>query len=127
MPNWRKSLSIGGGWRVCGERLQQRFRALFIAGLVEGGFPLRASRDWIYPHEERERLQRYGLTLEDKSPAVLLKEEHYFYQVACRATDRLYLTRTLALNDGAETVASYYIEELRRAIVPATLEVKQIR
>src|SRR5258705_12155221 len=42
-----------------------RFRAIFIAGLVEGGFPLRASRDWIYPHEERERLKNYGLTLED--------------------------------------------------------------
>ena len=53
---------------------------MFIAGLVEGGFPLRASRDWIYPHEERERLKEYGLTLEDISPATLLKEEHYFYQ-----------------------------------------------
>ena len=70
-----------------------RFRAVFIAGLVEGGFPLRASRDWIYPHEERERLKKYGLTLEDISPATLLKEEHYFYQAACRATERLYLSR----------------------------------
>ena len=26
-----------------------RFRAIFIAGLVEGGFPLRASRDWSIP------------------------------------------------------------------------------
>ncbi|MGH9961443.1 MAG: hypothetical protein ACREBC_30660, partial [Pyrinomonadaceae bacterium] len=68
-----------------------RFRALFIAGLVEGGFPLSASRDWIYPHEERERLKRYGLVLEDISPESLLKEEHYFYQVAGRATERLYL------------------------------------
>ena len=49
-----------------------RFRAVFIAGLIEGGFPLRASRDWIYPHEERERLKEYGLTLEDISPATLL-------------------------------------------------------
>src|SRR5712692_5632929 len=37
-----------------------RFRAVFIAGMVEGGFPLRASRDWLYPHEERERLKKYG-------------------------------------------------------------------
>ena len=50
-----------------------RFRAIFIEGLVEGGFPLRASRDWIYPHEERERLKQYGLTLGDISPATLLK------------------------------------------------------
>jgi ATP-dependent helicase/DNAse subunit B len=104
-----------------------RFRAIFIAGLVEGGFPLRASRDWIYPHEERERLKRYGLTLEDISPATLLKEEHYFYQAACRATERLYLSRPLQLADDSETVASYYIDELRRAVSPFTIETETIR
>jgi ATP-dependent helicase/DNAse subunit B len=104
-----------------------RFRVVFIAGLVEGGFPLRASRDWIYPHEERERLKRYGLTLEDISPATLLKEEHYFYQAACRATERLYLSRPLALADDSETVASYYLDELRRAVSPFKIEAQTVR
>ena len=104
-----------------------RFRAIFVAGLVEGGFPLRASRDWIYPHEERDRLKRYGLILEDISPATLLKEEHYFYQVACRASERLYLTRPLVLDDDAEPVASYYIDELRRAIAPYEITPEIIR
>jgi len=104
-----------------------RFRVVFIAGLVEGGFPLRASRDWIYPHEERERLKRYGLTLEDISPATLLKEEHYFYQAACRATERLYLSRPLMLADDSETVASYYIDELRRAVAPLKIAAETIR
>jgi len=104
-----------------------RFRVVFIAGLVEGGFPLRASRDWIYPHEERERLKRYGLTLEDISPATLLKEEHYFYQAACRATERLYLSRPLQLEDDSETVASYYIDELRRAVSPLKIKAETIR
>ena len=104
-----------------------RFRAVFIAGLVEGGFPLSASRDWIYPHEERDRLREYGLTLEDISPNTLLKEEHYFYQVACRATERLYLTRPLLLGDDSETVASYYIDELRRAIAPFRVKSEIIR
>ncbi len=104
-----------------------RFRAIFIAGMIEGGFPLRAARDWLYPHEERVRLQKHGVFLEDISTDTLLKEEHYFYQAACRATERLYLTRPLALNDGAETVTSYYLEELKRAIAPAQIEVKQIR
>jgi ATP-dependent helicase/DNAse subunit B len=104
-----------------------RFRALFIAGLVEGGFPLRAARDWIYPHEERERLKNYGLTLEDISPRTLLKEEHYFYQAACRATERLYLSRPLALADDSETVASYYLDELRRAIAPHALPTEIVR
>jgi ATP-dependent helicase/DNAse subunit B len=104
-----------------------RFRAVFIAGLVEGGFPLRASRDWLYPHEERERLKRDGLTLEDISPATLLKEEHYFYQSACRATERLYLSRPLLLEDDSETVASYYIDELRRAVAPLAIDSIPIR
>src|SRR4030095_1331604 len=104
-----------------------RFRAVFIAGLVEGGFPLRATRDWIYPHEERDRLKHYGLTLEDISPATLLKEEHYFYQSACRATERLYLSRPLLLEDDSELVASYYVDELRRAIAPSTLDAETIR
>jgi ATP-dependent helicase/DNAse subunit B len=103
-----------------------RFRAIFIAGLVEGGFPLSASRDWIYPHEERERLKQYGLTLEDISPDTLLKEEHYFYQAACRATELLYLTRPILLDGDAETVASYYIEELRRAIAPWQLAKEEV-
>jgi len=104
-----------------------RFRGVFIAGLIEGGFPLRASRDWIYPHEERARLKEFGLTLEDISPATLLKEEHYFYQAACRATERLYLLRPLLLEDGSETVASYYIEELRRAVAPAEIKAENMR
>ncbi len=104
-----------------------RIRAVFIAGLTEGGFPLSASRDWIYPHEERDRLRQYGLTLEDISPNTLLKEEHYFYQVAGRATERLYLTRPLMLGDDSETVASYYIDELRRAIAPLRIETEIVR
>ncbi|HKY29812.1 MAG TPA: PD-(D/E)XK nuclease family protein [Pyrinomonadaceae bacterium] len=105
-----------------------RFRAIFIAGLVEGGFPLRASRDWIYPHEERERLKRdYDLTLEDISPATLLKEEHYFYQTACRATEKLYLSQPMQLEDETETVSSYYINELARAIAPFELKNELVR
>ena len=104
-----------------------RFRAVFIAGMIEGGFPLRTSRDWLYPHEERVRLQKHGIFLEDISTDTLLKEEHYFYQAACRATDRLYVTRPLATSVASETVASYYIEELRRAIHPSEIETEQIR
>lgn len=104
-----------------------RFRAIFLAGLIEGGFPLRHSRDWIYPHEERERLKEYGLTLEDISPATLLKEEHYFYQVACRATERLFLSRPLLLEDDSETVTSYYVDELRRAVAPFEVETEIVR
>ena len=108
-----------GAWILRRLTCGLRFRALFIAGWLR--WSLSASRDWIYPHEERERLKSYGLSLEDISPDTLLKEEHYFYQAACRATERLYLTRPLMLEGDTETVASYYIDELRRATAPAKL------
>ncbi|HXM48727.1 MAG TPA: PD-(D/E)XK nuclease family protein, partial [Pyrinomonadaceae bacterium] len=104
-----------------------RFRAVFIAGLIESGFPLRTTRDWLYPHEERLRLQKHGIFLEDISTDTLLKEEHYFYQAACRATGRLYLTRPLATASISETVASYYIEELKRVVDPNQFETVQVR
>jgi ATP-dependent helicase/DNAse subunit B len=104
-----------------------RFRAVFIAGLIEGGFPLKTSRDWLYPHEERVRLQKHGIYLEDISTDTLLKEEHYFYQAACRATERLYLTRPLATSAVSETVASYYIEELKRVLPSNEFSTEQIR
>ncbi|MDX6303087.1 MAG: ATP-dependent helicase/nuclease subunit [Blastocatellia bacterium] len=104
-----------------------RFRAVFIAGLLESGFPLRTSRDWLYPHEERLRLQKHGIFLEDISTDTLLKEEHYFYQAACRATERLYLTRPLATAAVSETVASYYIEELKRVVDPDSFGIEQVR
>jgi ATP-dependent helicase/DNAse subunit B len=104
-----------------------RFRAVFIAGLIESGFPLRTSRDWLYPHEERLRLQKHGIFLEDISTDTLLKEEHYFYQAACRATERLYLTRPLSTGAVSETVASYYVEELKRVIDPSDFATEQVR
>src|SRR5262249_35777992 len=104
-----------------------RFRAMFIAGMNEGSFPLRTSHDWLYPHEERERLKKHVVILEDISTETLMKEEHYFYQCACRAPERLYLPRPLAADDGIETVASYYIEELRRAFPPDEIDEGQVR
>src|SRR5262249_3215179 len=115
--HWRSAGADRNGVRVLEATAIRglKLRAVFIAGLIEGGFPLRASRDWLYPHEERVRLKEYGLTLEDISAETLLKEEHYLYQAACRATERLYLSRPLVLEDATETVPSYYIEELKRA------------
>jgi ATP-dependent helicase/DNAse subunit B len=128
-----EAIGMGGGDRDGLQVLEAtdvrglQFRAIFIAGLIEGGFPRRTPRDWIYPHEERERLSEYGLTLEDISPATLLKEEHYFYQAACRATERLYLSRPLMQEGDTETVASYYIEEVNQAVAPLTITSEIVR
>jgi superfamily I DNA/RNA helicase len=101
------------------------FAAVFVLGLVEGEFPERARGDWIYPQSERDNLKEAGLALEDISPEESLRaEEHYFYQVACRATGRLYLCRPLAGDDDAETIPSYFLAEIERAIGGPTREAR---
>ena len=92
------------------------YPVVFVLGLVEGEFPARTRGDWIYPQHERENFRSVGLPLEDLSPEDGLRnEEHYFYQVVCRATSRLTLCRPLTADDDSETIASYFIAEIERA------------
>lgn len=100
-----------------------KFAALFVAGLVEGEFPERSRGDWIYPQHERDNLKEVGLALEDISPEESLRaEEHYFYQVACRATQILYLCRPLLTDDDSETVPSYFLSEIERVLPKEAIE-----
>lgn len=91
------------------------FKLVFIGGLAEGVFPQAPKGDWIYPDEERPKLQEAGLYLEDISPESFEKKEvHFFYHSACMASERLYLYYPRRLNDDEETIPSLFIEELQR-------------
>lgn len=93
------------------------FDTVFVLGLVEGEFPARARGDWIYPQHERQTFKEMGLPLEDLTPSdVLRKEEHYFYQAACRARRSLVLCRPLAGDDEADAGASYFITEIETVL-----------
>ncbi|MCS7080635.1 MAG: PD-(D/E)XK nuclease family protein [Chloracidobacterium sp.] len=95
------------------------FPVIFVPGLVEGGFPIRLSGDWIYPAAEREQLKEDGLTLEDLSPATLAKEEHYFYQAVCRATQAVHLSYPTIGAEDEELSPSSFLAEIGR-LVPET-------
>ncbi len=95
------------------------FPIIFVPGMVEGGFPPRLPGDWLYPPAERERLKEDGLVLEDISPATMVKEEHYFYQVVCRATAAVHLSYPTVGAEDQELVPSPFLAEIQR-LVPAT-------
>jgi ATP-dependent helicase/DNAse subunit B len=95
------------------------FPIIFVPGMVEGGFPPRLPGDWLYPPAERERLKEDGLVLEDISPATMVKEEHYFYQVVCRATEAVHLSYPTVGAEDQELVPSSFLAEIKR-LVPAT-------
>lgn len=91
------------------------FRAAFVVGLIEGRFPQGVPRDWLYPYNERNELAEAGLFLEDLSPAGFQKkEEHFFYQTVCQATERLYLSYPRVVGEHEETIPSSFIEEVRQ-------------
>jgi ATP-dependent helicase/DNAse subunit B len=116
---------LDGGVRVLAitDLRGMKFAAVFVVGLVEGEFPERARSDWIYPQSERETFREVGLPLEDISPEESLRnEEHYFYQAACRATHRLYLTRPLADDGGGETTPSQFLVEVERVLGSGEIE-----
>ena len=93
------------------------FPVVFVVGLVEGEYPVRARTDWIYPQTERTNLHDAGLPLEDISPEEsLAREEHAFYQTVCRATARLILTRPVTDDEGGDTIPSYFVMEVERAL-----------
>ncbi|MBI3951407.1 MAG: PD-(D/E)XK nuclease family protein [Acidobacteria bacterium] len=116
------------------------FRAVLIAGLTEGQFPMAPERDWIYPHQEREKLAEAGLFLKDLSPRSFeAKEACFFYLAACQATERLYLTYPRSSATGEQNVISSFMEEVQRLyhnghdtlvptrdISPSTYEVRRV-
>lgn len=116
------------------------FRAVFLAGLTEGQFPQTPTRDWVYPYGERKKLADCGLYLEDLSPVLFQrKEEHFFYQCVCQATDYLYLSFPRTFEENEETIVSSFLEEVRerfgsggesnvpvKTVIATAHEVKQI-
>lgn len=115
----RVSDGRAGGVRVLGpgDTRGLEFRTVFVVGLVDGEFPARPHEDWIYPAGERAALAAGGVALESHAARdILVREEHYFYQAASRATERLVLLRPLYDDSESETSPSYFIEEVARAL-----------
>lgn len=90
------------------------FRAVFVAGLTQGVFPQTPRWDWMYSPSDRQRLADFGLHLEDLSPIDFhRKENHFFYQCAAQAIERLFLSYPRTLGGDEETVPSIYIDDIR--------------
>jgi RecB family exonuclease len=87
------------------------FRAVALLGMAEGEFPALVSEDHFVRDEDRAALQAHGVHLR---PSTESNEAEYFYEAACRPSERLLLTRPRIADNGATWLPSPHWEEVRR-------------
>ncbi|MGH7178403.1 MAG: PD-(D/E)XK nuclease family protein, partial [Tepidisphaeraceae bacterium] len=75
-------------------------RAAIILGMVEGGFPRRASEDSIFSDSDRHQLLDRRIEVEPDSRRRLFDERFLFYIALTRASEQLIVMRPLADDAG---------------------------
>lgn len=85
----------------------RRFRAVFVLGLEEGTLP-RRSRTSPFLDDERRR----ELPKRLERPDQVSRDRYLFYTACTRATERLYLVREAATDEGAPREPSPFWEEV---------------
>jgi len=85
----------------------RRFDVVFLLGLEEGSLP---RRDRSSPFLDDDRRRELGRRLERPDP--VSRDRYLFYTACTRATERLYLVREAATDDGSPLEASPFWHEV---------------
>src|SRR5213076_302085 len=90
----------------------RRFDVVFVLGLEEGSLPRRGAASPFLDDDVRRALDERGARLQ--RPDSVSRDRYLFYTACTRASERLYLVREAATDDGAPREASPFWEETRR-------------
>ncbi|HJU35958.1 MAG TPA: PD-(D/E)XK nuclease family protein [Gaiellaceae bacterium] len=89
----------------------RRFDAVFVLGLEEGSLPRRGAGSPFLDEETRRRLDERGARLERPDP---VEQDRYLFYTACtRGSQRLYLVREAADDDGSPREASPFWHDVQ--------------
>jgi ATP-dependent helicase/DNAse subunit B len=89
----------------------RRFDAVFVLGLEEGRLPRRGGRSPFLDDEARRAFEEKGARLERPDP---VEQDRYLFYTACtRASQRLYLVREAADDDGSPREASPFWHDVQ--------------
>ncbi|HEY6583303.1 MAG TPA: PD-(D/E)XK nuclease family protein [Gaiellaceae bacterium] len=91
----------------------RRFEHVFVLGLEEGSLPRRSQATPFLDDDERRRL---GPRL--RRADAVTRDRYLFYTACTRPTERLYLVREAATDDGSPREASAFWEEVAAAFDP---------
>ncbi len=98
----------------------RRFDVVFVLGLEEGSLPRRGSASPFLVDEERQRLDERGARLAQPDPVA--RDRYLFYTACTRASQRLYLVRQAADDDGSPREASPFWDDVRALFDPEDVE-----
>jgi RecB family exonuclease len=94
----------------------RRFDAAFVLGLEEGSLPRRGAASPFLDDDARRALDERGARLE--RPDSVSRDRYLFYTACTRASERLYLVREAATDDGAPREASPFWDEVQTLFDP---------
>lgn len=100
---------------------QPDVKALFILGVNEGMIPLRHVEDGILDEAERERLTAAGLELAPSARQLLMAEQYLLYQAITRPSERLWLSASLADEEGKALLPSTLMERVKETLPGTTI------
>ncbi|TCT16696.1 DNA helicase/exodeoxyribonuclease V subunit B [Melghiribacillus thermohalophilus] len=85
----------------------------FLLGVNEGIWPLKPASESVISEEERELLTEHGVKLADSSTRKLLDDRFYVYLAFTSPSDYLWVSYTLADEEGNSRTPSPYIGRLK--------------
>ncbi len=97
--------------------IPKEYRVVFIAGLLDQAFPKGVTQDPFFKDDERVALNlgaRRGESKLELRSSHHAGERYFFYMAVTRARNRLYLSYPKKDRDGRSTLASAFMEEVRR-------------
>lgn len=94
----------------------RRFDVVFVLGLEEGGLPRRGSASPFLDDDARRRLDERGARL--ARPDAVARDRYLFYTACTRASQRLYLVREAADDDGSPREASPFWDDVQALFDP---------
>jgi len=89
----------------------RQFDVAFVLGLEEGSLPRRGSASPFLDDDARRALDERGARLE--RPDSVSRDRYLFYTACTRASERLYLVREAATDDGSPREASPFWDEVQ--------------
>jgi ATP-dependent helicase/nuclease subunit B len=110
--NFRRPNAGHGAVTVCGADLvpNRKFKAIFVAGLVEGEFPRRGDKAGFLSRDEVRKWMTYGVDIENP-------RNHESFEISLykslleRSTESLYMSCPLYEMDGEELIPSFFVSQ----------------
>jgi ATP-dependent helicase/DNAse subunit B len=94
----------------------RRFDVVFVVGLEEGSLPRRGGASPFLADDTRRALDERGARLQRPDPVA--RDRYLFYTACTRASQRLYLVREAATDDGGPREASPFWDEAQALFDP---------